>query len=105
MATLTEVEYFKAVTFKLVYFCMTMASITGLVGYVLTWRKELPGGILLVLTGIAMSLISYQDEWFYTQAYKQDDSLIFVILFGLVYLVPGVLFIISWWMTKKEVAV
>ena len=71
---------------------------TLLVGVLIAWRREGLGGLILVLAAFVLFLImsvvvtnKYPDQW---------PSL--MLLFVVPYLVPGILFLICWWRSRKS---
>jgi hypothetical protein len=71
---------------------------TLLVGVLIAWRREGLGGLILILAAVVLFLImsvvvttKYPDQW---------PSL--MLLFVVPYLVPGILFLICWWRSKKS---
>jgi hypothetical protein len=71
---------------------------TLLVGVLIAWRREGLGGLILILTAVVLFLImsvvvttKYPDQW-----------ISLLLLFVVPYLVPGILFLICWWRSRKS---
>jgi len=61
----------------------------ALVGCIVSWWREWLAGILLVLTSFALSSgLALPWTWFWWWL-------------GLLFLIAGVLFLLSWWLTRK----
>jgi hypothetical protein len=68
--------------------------IVSVFGVLIAWRRERTGGVILVLCGLALSVFAY---------ISAGHNKAFVILVsGVPFLVPGVLFLLSWWMSRYE---
>ncbi len=71
---------------------------TLVLGVLIAWRREGLGGLILVLAAVVLFLImsvvvttKYPDQW---------PTLL--LLFVVPYLVPGILFLICWWRSRKS---
>lgn len=67
---------------------------------VLAWKKELIGGILFTLIGLAFSPFVYEMNYHRTQSV--GVSLVIILMISFPFIVVGVLFILSHVMKKKN---
>lgn len=68
--------------------------IVSVCGVLIAWRRERAGGAILVLCGLALSVFAY---------FSAGHNKAFAILVsGVPFFVPGVLFLLSWWMSRNE---
>ncbi len=66
----------------------------GLAGWIVSWWRELLAGILLILACLVMgSGLGLSGQW---RVSNMDWSRL-----GLPFLVAGVLFLLSWWLSRK----
>ena len=80
-----------------------VSMVLALVGVIISWRWLLPAGILLIfayLLGAISSGVSAMSRIGYFNLSQFRD---FWTIPGIIYLVAGVLFILSWWLTRKTV--
>jgi len=72
--------------------------VIALAGYIISWWREQVGGLLLILVSIAFGIlpsISAQPAWSMLEALQGW------LILGLPFLVVGVLFLTSSWLSKK----
>ena len=97
---IAETEGFKVMVFYLQSFLMGLCATIGLVGYVVSWWRELPAGILLVLSGVVLPVILRLPAPFRTPSTPAETSVAMAILAGSPFLVAGVLFLLSWRLSR-----
>ena len=68
--------------------------IVSVIGVLVAWRRERTGGVILVLCGLALSVFAYISAG--------QNKAFAVLVSGVPFLVPGVLFLLSWWMSRHE---
>ena len=98
---LTEIEGYKAIVIYLQDVFMWLSSIVAVVGYILSWWRVLPAGILLVLAGLAIMVNFFLPASFRTPFSQGEPVEGGFVLVGLPFLVAGVLFLWSWWLSRK----
>ena len=98
---LTEIEGFKVIVLYLQGFLMGLSAIIVLVGYIISWWRMLPAGILLILAGVALPVIVRLPASFRTPSTPAETPIIMALLIGSPFLVAGVLFLLSWWLSRK----
>ena len=98
---ITEIEGFKVIALYLQSFLMGLFVIIGLVGYIISWWRVLPAGILLILAGVALPVIVRLPASFRTPSGPEETPIIMALVAGSPFLVAGVLFLLSWWLSRK----
>ncbi len=98
---LTEIEGFKVIVLYLQGFLMGLSAIIVLVGYIISWWRMLPAGILLILAGVALPVIVRLPASFRTPSTPCETPIIMALISGSPFLVAGVLFLLSWWLSRK----
>lgn len=98
---LTEIEGFKVIVLYLQGFLMGLSAIIVLVGYIISWWRMLPAGILLILAGVALPVIVRLPASFRTPSTPAETPIIMALISGSPFLVAGVLFLLSWWLSRK----
>jgi len=98
---ITEIEGFKVIVFYLQSFLMGSSAIIALVGCIISWWRVLPAGILLILAGVALPVIARLPASFRTPTTPHETPIIMALLAGSPFLVAGVLFLLSWWLSRK----
>ena len=98
---LTEIEGFKVISLYLQSFLMGLCATIGLVGYIISWWRERPAGILLILAGVALVVIELLPASFRTPSTPHETHIIIVLLGNSPFLAAGVLFLLSWWLSRK----
>jgi hypothetical protein len=78
-----------------------LSAVVALVGGIVSWWARLPGGILLILAGVIFIVLSFLPVSFRTPGAQDEGG---AGVFGAPFIVVGVLFIWSWWHSKKEAA-
>jgi hypothetical protein len=68
--------------------------IVSVFGVLIAWRWERTGGVILVLCGLALSVFAYISAG-HNKAFA-------ILVSGVPFLVSGVLFLLSWWMSRHE---
>ena len=101
---LTEIEGYKAIVVYLQDIFMCSSAIVVVVGYIVSWWRMLPAGILLVLAGLAVGAnfflpASFRTPW--SQGDPVGAVVVGFVLVGLPFLIAGVLFLSSWWLSRK----
>ena len=101
---LTEIEGYKAIVIYLQDVFMWLSAIVAVVGYIVSWWRALPAGILLVLAGLAVVVnfflpASFRTPW--SQGEPEFGVSFGFLLVGSPFLVAGVLFLSSWWLSRK----
>ena len=72
---------------------LVVIGVVALVGCILSWRRELPAGIILVVTAAALGV--------HIGFYAGRNYLITWAMLGLPYLVLGVLLLLAWWRLRR----
>ena len=99
---LTEIEGYKAIVIYLQDIFMWLSAIVVVVGYIVSWWRVLPAGILLVLAGLAVVVNFFLPASFRTPFSQGEPGVgVGFVLVGLPFLVVGVLFLSSWWLSRK----
>jgi hypothetical protein len=68
--------------------------IVSVFGVLIAWRRERIGGVILVLCGLALCVFAYV-----TAGHNKAFA---ILVSGVPFFVPGVLFLLSWWMSRDE---
>ena len=83
--------------FNLGDYGITAFIIIFVVGVIVAWFREKIGGIILVVSAVAVSIFSIitglNDP--------NSDLMDAIILMGLPFLIIGILFLVSWWKSRK----
>ena len=83
--------------FNLGDYGITAFIIIFVVGVIVAWFREKIGGIILVVSAVAVSIFSIitglNDP--------NSDLMDTIILMGLPFLIIGILFLVSWWKSRK----
>ena len=77
---------------------IVVPAVIALAGYIVSWWREQVGGSLLILVSIAFGIlpsINAQPSWSVLQALQGW------LMLGLPFLITGVLFLISSWLSRK----
>jgi hypothetical protein len=80
---------------------VVVPAVIALAGYIVSWWRERVGGSLLILVSIAFGILpsvgaqQHQVPWSMLQALQGW------LILGSPFLVAGVLFLLSWWLTRK----
>jgi len=98
---ITETEGFKVIALYLQSFLMGASAIIALVGCIISWWRVLPAGILLTLAGVALPVIVRLPASFRTPSTPEETPIIMALFAGLPFVVAGVLFLLSWWLSRK----
>ena len=98
---ITEIEGFKVISLYLQSFLMGSSAIIALVGCMISWWRVLPAGILLILAGVALPVIVRLPASFRTPSTPEETPIIMALITGLPFIVAGVLFLSSWWLSRK----
>ena len=98
---ITEIEGFKVIVLYLQSLLMGSSAIIALVGCIISWWRVLPAGILLILAGVALPVIVRLPASFRTPTTPHETPIIMALVAGSPFLVAGVLFLLSWWLSRK----
>jgi hypothetical protein len=72
--------------------------LTLVLGVLIAWRREGLGGLILVLAAVVLFLIMV----FVVAAENPEQLSTLLQVFVVPYLVPGILFLICWWRSRKS---
>jgi hypothetical protein len=97
-----EIDGFKAIVIYLLDFLVCLSMVVGLVGGIVSWWHRITGGILLILAGVIMVVLSFLPVSFRT---PMDQEEVVGGPFGAPFLIAGVLIIWIWWRSKRRSAV
>lgn len=81
----------------LIVYGSTAFIIIFVVGVIVAWFKEKIGGIILVTSAVAVSIFSIIAGL----NNPNFDLMDLIILVGLPFLIIGILFLVSWWKSRK----
>ena len=97
-----EIEGFKAIVIYLLDFLVCLSMVVGLVGGIISWWNRIAGGIILILAGTIMVVLSFLPVSFRT---PMDQEEVVGAPFGVPFLIAGVLILWIWWRSKRRDAV
>jgi len=72
---------------------LAVITAVALAGCILSWWRELPAGIIVILAAVTMGT--------YSGITAGRNNIIVGLMLGLLYIAPGVLFLVSWRLSKK----
>ena len=97
-----EIDGFKAIVIYLLDFLVCLSMVVGLVGGIVSWWHRITGGILLILAGVIMVVLSFLPVSFRT---PMDQEEVVGGPFGVPFLIAGVLILWMWWRSKRRDAI
>ena len=80
-----------------------VATVLTLVGIIISWWWLLPAGALIIFSYLLAAINSGLTAVSHTGMLHWSQWADFWSVPGIIYLVAGILFILSWWLTKKTV--
>ena len=90
-------ETFKGITPEWLFILIPV--IIALAAFIVAWRRELTGGILLIPAYLILSFSPAIHSIFYRPEFRVSGGMF---LFALPFLVAGVLFIAAAWLSRRE---
>lgn len=74
---------------------MCLSMVVGLIGGIVSWWNRIPGGILLILIGVIIVVLSFLPVSFRTPMDQEGVA-------GAPFLIAGALILRAWWRSKRS---